>query len=199
LLWIITLNAATLSRDLAQRTVPIQLKRPERNPNWEGETWKLIADQRWEIIADIIDELQRDAPPLSKFSRWAPWEKAVLARVPNPSEAQRVIAERQATIDDDAAEESLVRCAFLDILRERGHEPDEQIVWFSAAQAAEVINKAIGDRMPTNKASKFLGKLSIREVRKSDLGESRGWCWSGKNAPADTHMAKLMEPMPTFG
>jgi hypothetical protein len=184
LLWFMTLNGASLSRDMAQRCVPIRLKRPMHDPSWEAETFRLIAERRWEIIADCVAELKRDARPLDRYSRWSAWESAVLSRVPEPAEAQQVIAERQAAMDDDQAEAGLVRDGLVTLLRDRGHDPETEAVWIGAAQAAAVVNEALGEHYPTNKAGTYLRTLAIVELRRSDRGHGRGWVWRGARASA---------------
>src|SRR5262249_38538861 len=108
LLWFITLNKASLSKDMAQRCVIIRVKRPPRDPNWEAETWQLIDANRWAIVGDVLAELQRPVGRLERYSRWSAWEQAVLSRVAEPAEAQRVIEERQEAVDGDQAEADLV-------------------------------------------------------------------------------------------
>ena len=101
LVWIITVNNASLSRDMAKRCVPIRLKRPTHMLSWESSTRELIDGRRWEIIGDLLAELRREAPPLSNFKRWSTWEQAVLSRVENPAQCQALIAERQDAVDED--------------------------------------------------------------------------------------------------
>ena len=51
LLWIITLNTQTLDSDLAERCVPIQLKKPFYEPEWEQRLIDLIEKERWGIVS----------------------------------------------------------------------------------------------------------------------------------------------------
>ena len=53
LIWAVTLNGATLSKDIAERSVIIKLDRPEYNPHWESEVREYIKENRWEILNDI--------------------------------------------------------------------------------------------------------------------------------------------------
>ena len=58
LTWVLTLNGASLSTDMAQRCVIVQLSRPLHSASWESETRQFIEQHRWDIISDIIQELQ---------------------------------------------------------------------------------------------------------------------------------------------
>jgi hypothetical protein len=191
--WIITLNQASLSRDMAQRTIPVRLKRPEHDPSWEADTWALIESERWAIIGDILAELRRPVPTLSRYSRWSAWEQAVLAHVAEPSDCQKVIEERQEAIDDDKAEADHVRTAFVEELRRRRHDPDREVIWISSTDAARILGLATGEQMPTRRATTYLRTLGILELRKCDYKGSRGWSWRGKRAQPDTTMRDMNE------
>jgi len=52
LTWILTVNGAAVSQDIAQRTVVIKLSRPEYDPEWQPNIIEIINEHRWEIIAD---------------------------------------------------------------------------------------------------------------------------------------------------
>ena len=53
LVWVITTNGATLSKDMAQRCVIIRLKRPTHDATWQLTVEAFIRDHRWAIISDI--------------------------------------------------------------------------------------------------------------------------------------------------
>jgi hypothetical protein len=136
LTYFITLNGANLSKDMAQRCVPIRLKRPTFHAAWEERVIRPIEERRWEIIGDIIALLKETRQPLNRYSRWSIWEQAVLSRVPDPSECQKVIEERQAEIDDDQTEADMVRAGIREELIRRGHSPDTEVLWISSKDAA---------------------------------------------------------------
>src|SRR5262249_62173197 len=50
LVWALTANGASLSRDLAQRCIIIQLNRPEYEAAWKAGTLQLVREHRWEIL-----------------------------------------------------------------------------------------------------------------------------------------------------
>ena len=58
LLWTLTLNGASMSKDMSQRCVTIKLNRPAHNPSWEEDVRNYINEHRWQIIADVLHVLQ---------------------------------------------------------------------------------------------------------------------------------------------
>jgi hypothetical protein len=53
LLWGITLNGASLSKDMAQRCMIVVVNRPQYSPTWEAELREFIDTNRWQIINDV--------------------------------------------------------------------------------------------------------------------------------------------------
>lgn len=91
LIWCLTVNGASLSRDMAQRTIVIKVKRPTYSAEWEEETRSFIEGNRWKIIGDCLALLRQRSKPLARYSRWAAWEAGVLSRVDDPCECQKVM------------------------------------------------------------------------------------------------------------
>jgi hypothetical protein len=58
LTWALTLNGASLSKDLAKRVIVVTLRRPTYRPTWEQEVRAYIAAYRWHILNDIRLRLQ---------------------------------------------------------------------------------------------------------------------------------------------
>jgi hypothetical protein len=196
LTYCLTLNGATLSRDMAQRCVIVRLARPDHNADWEAATAALVDKKRWEIIGDILADLRAKAPPLAAHTRWAAWEDAILARVGDPSECQKVIAERQEEVDDDMADEILVREEFIQQLRNRGFDPEQNAVRFLSKEAAVIVNGALDESRPVNKATAHLRTLHIDELRESRRGYARGWAWRGKKTPPDASCLAFADVIP---
>jgi hypothetical protein len=53
LTWALTLNGASLSKDLASRVMIIKLQRPAYHPNWESNVRSYVEEYRWHILNDI--------------------------------------------------------------------------------------------------------------------------------------------------
>jgi len=171
-----------LSKDLAQRIITIQLRRPIFAGDWEGETLAYVQTHRWAILGDLIARLKQPAAALPSVSRWGHWEQAVLARLHDPTRLQAVIRERQSAIDDDQEDKDLVREAVSQRLTDEGMQPDVAHVLITSKQMALIINEALNEQLPVNRASSFVKTLGISELRKSDRGAARGWIWRGKRS-----------------
>ncbi len=192
LTYFITLNGANLSKDLAQRCVPIVLKRPDYDPTWENNTIEFIEAKRWEIIGDIVAKLQGLGALMSRVSRWGPWESAVLSRVADPVECQKVIEERQAEFDDDQCEADIVREGIREELLRRGHNPDIEVVWIPSRDAAQIINRLENEeKRPYNRAMTHLYTLAIPELRRSNRRGERGCVWTGSQADPSIAAGRL--------
>lgn len=194
----ITLNGASLSKDLAQRCVIVKLKRPEYSGNWESDLTAYIAANRWEIVADIISTLKQPTATLDAFSRWGLWEREILGRLPNPERLQRVIQDRRGAVDDDQEEADLIRETIRQELLERGHgEPDDATVRISATEMAEIVSKALGERISTTAAGTKLRTLggAIPELRKKTIHGYKVWVWAGCSSFEDPDELK---PRPTY-
>jgi hypothetical protein len=183
LTWFVTLNGASLSKDLAQRSVIIRLKRPAYAGAWEDEAKGFIEANRWAIFGDILALLRGKKAELGNFTRWSSWEKEVLACVPDPVACQKLLAERRAAVDADQEEADLVRGAFVAALTAVHHDPEKAVVFIPSAQAAQIVNEATGEVRPTQRATVFLKTLAIPELRKGNgVDGSRGWRWIGRES-----------------
>jgi len=195
LTWFITLNGANLSKDMAQRCVIIQVKRPTFDGTWRDTTRQFIEDNKWEIIGDVIAALfpeEKGGGRLTRYTRWADWESEVLACVDDPSKCQEMIAERQAAVDGDQEDSDLVREAFVTFLKADGKNPDKDVVFFPTQMAANIVNQVTNEpHRPTQRTTTYLGTLSITELRKSNwTGGGRGWRWTGKESAPDAKAVK---------
>jgi hypothetical protein len=200
ILWFLTLNGASLSKDMAQRCVIIRVKRPPHNPSWAETTKRYVEQNRWEIVGDIIALLSPEGKKrLTQFSRWASWEGEVLACVDNPVACQEAIKERQSAVDADQEESDEVRAAFVNLLKSHNHDPDKEVVFIPSRTAAEIVNEATGENRATQRVTAFLQTLTIKELRKSNGTDgTRGWRWTGKDSKPGQTAVKLDEPFANF-
>jgi hypothetical protein len=53
LVWALTVNTPSLSRDLAKRSVVVRLQRPTNSTTWLADTRAFVEANRWQIIADV--------------------------------------------------------------------------------------------------------------------------------------------------
>ncbi len=94
LTWLLTVNGPSMGRDLAQRCVFIKLGKPAHCPTWEEETIGYINENRDRLFSDVAAFYVRPAVVLETCSRWGAWERSVLARLAEPSEAAALILAR---------------------------------------------------------------------------------------------------------
>lgn len=191
LTWFITLNGVSLSTDLSQRCVIIKLKKPVFDPLWEEQTRSYIREHRQELIGDIIAALRAERTPLTRYSRWGAWERDVLSRLPEPAEAQAVIAERQKIADVECEESAIVEDAFRWRLKELHYDPDTARVFIPSTLAAKWLGEILNDRIGTTAASRKLGQLIDENVlkcikRTSNNMLGRGFHWIGENCDLDS-------------
>lgn len=102
---VITINGASLSKDLAQRCIVIILADAEKSQTWAQDLDDFIENHRWAIIGDIGQLLESEVHPLPNegSTRWAAWEYGVLSRVDTPETVRTLIQARQGMLDDDDA------------------------------------------------------------------------------------------------
>lgn len=197
IVWVITLNGASLSKDMAQRVIPIKLGRPKFDGTWESSVREFIRQNRWEIIAELGEILQSRVDPGESKTRWAAWEREVLSKVDAPAACRAVILERQGLVDDDNEERDVVESYFAERLTERGHDPLRDAVFIPFIKVAEWLSVATGTRYPTNRASTYLCGLGIPQLKKSRTPKVKGWEWWGVEADPMDELAKLKDcPFP---
>jgi hypothetical protein len=194
ILWCLTMNGASMSCDMAQRSVPIKLKRPQRSASWEEETVRLIVDHRDEIIRDIIGRLRQEPFQFAKFSRWASWERDVLSRVDDPAEAQRVIAERQGEFDVEDEEASIIEDFVAEQLGRLDYRADTDTVFLPADVMCRWFNLATGEKKATVAVSRTLNQMTnegkLKHIVRSDgRTNGRGFVWVG----GDTRTAMAVD------
>jgi hypothetical protein len=184
LLWLVTLNGASLSTDMAQRAVIINLAPPERSAAWEEETVTFIRENRAEIVNDLAAFYRLPADQLDHFSRWSSWERDVLARLAEPAEAQAVIRERQAEADAEQEGCTLIEEFFEAKLVDLGYAIDIDRVHIPVAIAAKWTNLALNDNQGTASVSRMLNNLCTEDKlsrisRDRSRTHGRGFLWCG--------------------
>jgi hypothetical protein len=185
LVWFVTLNGASLSKDMAQRAIPVKLKRPAFDPGWEARVRSFAREHRWEIIADVRARLEDDRGLVTPVTRWAAWERDVLAQTDKLKECQDLIILRQETIDEDNSDRCLVADHFARKLRELGEVPETACVLIPSQWAAEWLSEVTRKKYATNTASAFIGRLGIDQLTNSRTEGVRGWIWRGSQATCD--------------
>lgn len=100
--YLFTFNDASFSKDMAQRAIPIKLKRPIYAGNWVEDMASFIDARRLHIIAGIRD-CYAEAPNSNGgvYLRFGQWTRDVLFRSSSDPEIVRSIKDFQKEVDDD--------------------------------------------------------------------------------------------------
>lgn len=179
LVWVITANGASLSKDLAQRTVEIRVARPRYDPTWETQLESFIKDHKAEILADIRGRLAEPSRMTAAASRWSAWENDVLGKFGNVADLQRLIVDRRQATDVDDQEQGIVRDFIVTKIRDMGYDPDGDVLFFHQGIVPKWACEAMERRMSTASANAHIKALSIAELAYDKSSGVRGWYWRG--------------------
>jgi hypothetical protein len=188
LIWILTVNGASLSTDMSQRVITIKLDRPKRSGAWEEETSQFIRENRQLIIADLIGLLRREKQPLAQHSRWARWEDEVLSRLEEPDELQRLIVTRQQGTDAEADEAQAIEEHFETCLKELTLDTDTGRYFIPGKYVYRWFCDATAERnlTPTGVSRRLKQSINEGRIRRLEYHRhkkhGRGFQWNGENA-----------------
>ena len=181
LIWVITVNGLAFSRDMAQRSVVIRLKRPQYSATWEESIIAYAAEYRNEILSDLIRMLRSQPVALKCSSRWGGWEGQILSRLVDPEGIQKVILQRQKEIDVDCDDAEVIEDYFREQLNSLRYETDDH-VFIPGSIAAKWLYEATGERLTTTKATQDIKtKIESRIIRRltwKRTGNARGFIWA---------------------
>lgn len=189
IVWVVTSNKPSLSKDLAQRSVIIRVTTPVYTPEWERDMGAFIETHRWQIIGDCVAELKQASrlPADFVFSRWAEWEREVLGTAPDPASLARALAERQQLVDDDDEIAGTVADAICELLKGKRFDPDRDAVLIpSQVLVDEVVNRYAERKMTPTSGMRWLYMLGISNLSKNETGTPyRGAIWRPADCPTD--------------
>jgi hypothetical protein len=189
LTWLITLNGVSMATDMAQRSVIIKVVRGENDGPWWEETSSYIDQHREQIIGDIIGALRAEPfhPRGFRFSRWATWEQHVLFRLSEPSDAQRLILDRQDEANCEQEETEIIEEYFAEQLRRLDYDPHTAQVRIPVDVAARWYGWAVGEKTKTTAVTRKLKQMASEGQAKRITPDpsrtyGRGFIWSGSGA-----------------
>lgn len=180
--YILTLNGASLSTDMAQRCVIINLKRPQYAGRWEASLREFFRANRLKIFGDLVACMRSERRELARYTRWGEWEYNVLERLPDPSETQAVILERQRESNVEADEATVIEEFFQQRLEELNYQTEIDHVFIPSRIATEWVGKAKNERVTTVGVGRLLKML----IEKGDItrlyvnpsrSNGRGFVW----------------------
>ncbi|MFO0804408.1 MAG: DUF3854 domain-containing protein [Gemmataceae bacterium] len=182
----LTLNGASLSKDVAQRVVTVRLKRAGFRVGWEAELDHFVEKHRQQIIGDIVAMLKRPAAHLDKVSRWGPWETEVLARVENPKACWETIRERASEHDADREDADRIRETLAEVVdRLDSTNAHSRCFLLTSSATTKLVSLSVNNRyVSAAGASATIKALGVKGFKKSDRNGGRFWLWVGDEYPA---------------
>jgi hypothetical protein len=192
--WFVTINGVALSTDLAQRAVIIKLDKATYSGDWEDETYRFIDENRDALLADIGGFFEGGQCALLQASRWGAWERDVLCRLPEPSDAQKVILERQAECDADGDDGEMIDEYVGSQLALYGYDPGRDQVRIPNATLARWFIDATGEPMKTSAVTRRLNQMAreaqIKRLR-PDSSRTYGRCYIYTGPKAQTFVDRI--------
>jgi hypothetical protein len=142
LTFILTGNGLRLSRDIAERSFIIRLKKPEPRPEWRESVINLLTKYREQILADIVFELRKPPVRSPARDRWQSWLDAVLSRCGGDTGAIVALNQQRRNESDDDLEEATTIMDAIDAHINALAIPDDSI-FVSASKVTELVNNAL--------------------------------------------------------
>ena len=191
LTYVVTVNGAFFSTDMAQRSVVIRLERPPMTSNdWDADTLAFVTENRQRIVADVRWHLEVKPPvQLQQVDRWGPWCRQVLSRCAEPGALLSHISNQRSTIDADKLDshttlDYLRSCIGTYFVQESQDEfaemtsPDNMIVWAPTVWLVQAV-RGLHRHLTIRQAQQFLPRFTSPQLRKADRNNQRGYRWTG--------------------
>ena len=145
---LITANSVSVNKDIADRCIPITLTKHDSNPFWSTRLEQFLAENRLQVIADVLGILDRGATftPQTR-DRYPDWMREVLAPFCKDQATMdtcwlRVLDQRQAS-DSDLEEAEIIRDHFIRNLNSIGADTADKSVWISSELAIYWAEKTL--------------------------------------------------------
>lgn len=164
--WMMTINEASFSADLATRSIEIKLRRPTDKEKFDGWEWKvdnLMTHHQQSIRGDLIREFDTEPMNPTNRTRWGNWDEEVLGRFKNAEEIIGVINERCKKLDADAEDADILLTYINQLIDRSGHSG--KTIFLTSTEVHEHFCNAFGERKKTVKAVTQLLKQWISEGR----------------------------------
>jgi hypothetical protein len=197
LTYILTMNDGMLSKDMAQRCVPIRLRRATFDARWQDETERLIDRNRAALFADAAAVIDRAAgTAVVAATRWNVWEQHVLAGCCDSpahfADVEAVVVGRQAEEDSDAEVKRAVVAHVREAVRNSGIDPDAGVKeliadWLHAATVSHARATNADSRAQVLKLFNRIVSGTPEIVRRESNGAT-AYFWVGDAAPGATEL-----------
>lgn len=189
LTWLITLNGASLSTDMAQRVIEIKIEEPHYAADWEERLTAFVQSNRQSIIDDLAGFLNRPTKKMKRYSRWGTWDDQILSRVDSPDKCLDMILDRRSSIDVEEEEGELVEQFFASKLKWLKYDVERDDVFLPNEIVAKWYNMALGTKSKVSGVSRglrqFVSEGRITRIVPTRCGggnRDRGFRWVGGKA-----------------
>jgi hypothetical protein len=192
LTWAVTVNGASYSKDLAQRSVVVQLARPQPSPTWSVDTTNFIDTHRDEIVADVRWHLEQPARQTTRPERWQHWAAEVVGRLIDPDAVLDLIADRRGEVDDDDqdADDIIEHVRACLEAEQPGLSPDVSVVLIRSVHVGNWLRR-LKPQLGVHQAVAELKGLQSPRLIFRRTGKGRFFVWVGEQAPADSQEVTL--------
>jgi len=195
----VTVNGASYSKDMAERSVVIKLKQPQRSGTWYAQTLKLIEEHRDGIIADVRWHLSRPKKAIEKYDRWEVWCDDVLARLPEPNTLIELLDKRRKEIDeDDQASADYVQHVEACIRsHSTGTKPDTARVFIPSPMLLKWLALLNPEVRTSGQVSGIVTQHLSDRIKNQRRAAVRGYLWTGSKADKQTQPKMLVYKVKT--
>jgi hypothetical protein len=196
LTWFITANTPSLSRDLAERSIIINIGQAAHQSDFADWKEKFIKENRAQLISDIIGWL--DADKKSSLSgpnldRWSSWQRAILEQFENADELAVHYQSQRPEVDTDLEESEEVAGCIVELIRRRGLDPNKDCVRIRRSILYKELREqdVIDNTMSPKGCTTWIRNMMTLEPMKSlgvckHTGKGRTWQWTGEDYDEET-------------
>ena len=191
LTWFITANTPSLSRDLAERSIIINIGHAAHQSDFMDWKEKFIKENRAQLISDIINWL--DADKKSSLSgpsldRWSSWQRAILEQFENADELAIHYQSQRPEVDTDLEESEEVAGCIIELITRRGLDPDKDSIRIPRSTLYQELREqdVIDNTMSPKGCTTWVRNMMTLDPMKSlgvckHTGKGRTWLWTGKD------------------
>tara|TARA_R110002110_G_scaffold41594_15_gene131815 strand:- start:7609 stop:10029 length:2421 start_codon:yes stop_codon:yes gene_type:complete len=189
LTWFITANTPSLSRDLAERAIIINIGNAKHQQDFSEWKERFMQEKRPQLISDLMAWLEgekRSSLSPDLLDRWAPWQRALLERFDNADEIADHYQSLRPEVDSDLEESEEVANCIVRLLERRGCDPLKDAVriqrrtLYQELQAQDVIDNTMSPKGCTTWIKNMMTLDPMKPLCDSKhTGRGRSWLWVG--------------------
>jgi len=195
LTFLITVNDANCSSDMAQRCIPVRIKKANYDGTWTDRLNDFIDRNKWELIREIGEVLSKPSLPPKEFLRFAKWHQEVLHRIDPSSNIVELILQRQNAVNDDSEDSEDLIDHFASMISRysvpsgsyaaKPIDPEKTPVLIKKSIAAQWYANHIGQNSVSCRSATIQLRRRIPWLKEHRLNNARCLFWS---MPAPDHV-----------